>query len=81
MIMLAVVFCIAGWEELQTATYKFRGKIIVLNTQKSKTIYCARLGIFLRDRLQHIQLWSKQLKCYTGAGIKTHKTNTPETNC
>ena len=25
MIMPAVVFCIAGWEELQTASYKFRG--------------------------------------------------------
>ena len=28
-----------------------------------------------------IQLQSKQLKCYTGAGTKTHKTKTPETNC
>ena len=46
MIMPAVVFCIAGWEELQTASYKFRGEIIVLNTQKSKTIFCERLGIF-----------------------------------
>ena len=32
--MQAVVFCIAGWEELQTASYKFRGKIIVLNSTK-----------------------------------------------
>ena len=38
MIMLAVVFCIAGWEELQTASYKFRGNIILLNRQKSKTV-------------------------------------------
>ena len=46
MIMPAVVFCIAGWEELQTASYKFRGDIIVLNRQKSKTISCERLGNF-----------------------------------
>ena len=46
MIMLADVFCIVGWEELQTASYKFKGEIIVLNTQKSKTISCKRLGIF-----------------------------------
>ena len=29
--MSAVVFCIEGLEELQTASYKFRGNIIVLN--------------------------------------------------
>ena len=46
MIIQAVVFCIAGWEELQTASYKFRGEIIVLDTQKLKTISCERLGIF-----------------------------------
>ena len=46
MIMSAVVFCIAGWEELQTASYKFRGDIIVLNTQKLKNISFERLGIF-----------------------------------
>ena len=28
-----------------------------------------------------MQLQSKQLKCYTGASTKTHKTKTPETNC
>ena len=28
-----------------------------------------------------MQLQSKQLKCYTGAGTKIHKTKTPETNC
>ena len=28
-----------------------------------------------------MQLQSKQLECYTGAGAKTHKTNTLETNC
>ena len=28
-----------------------------------------------------MQLWSKQLKCYIGAGTKTHKTKTPETDC
>ena len=46
MIMSAVVFCIAGWEELQTASYKFRGDIIILNRQKLKTISCERLGNF-----------------------------------
>ena len=45
-IMPAVVFCIAGWEELQTASYKFKGDIIVLNRQKSKTISCERLCNF-----------------------------------
>ena len=44
--MSAVVFCIAGWEELQTASYKFRGDIIVLNTQKLKNISFERLGNF-----------------------------------
>ena len=28
-----------------------------------------------------MQLQSKQLKHYTGAGTKIHKTKTPETNC
>ena len=28
-----------------------------------------------------IQLQSKQVECYTGAGAKIHKTKTPETNC
>ena len=28
-----------------------------------------------------MQLQSKQLKCCTGAGVKTQKTKTPETNC
>ena len=46
MIMPAVVFCIAGWKELQTASYKFRGNIIVLNTQKFKSISFEILGIF-----------------------------------
>ena len=46
MIMLAVVFCIAGWEELQTASYKFGDNIIVLNRQKSKDISCERLCNF-----------------------------------
>ena len=44
--MSAVVFCIAGWEEVQTASYKLRGDIIVLNIQKSKTISCERLCNF-----------------------------------
>ena len=34
MIMPAVVFCIAGWEELQTARYKFGGNIIVFEYTK-----------------------------------------------
>ena len=46
MIMPAVVFCIAGWEELQTASFKFRCKTIVLKAQKLKTISSERLGIF-----------------------------------
>ena len=46
MIMPAVVFCIAGWEELRTASFKFRGKTIVLKAQKLKTIYSERLGSF-----------------------------------
>ena len=29
----------------------------------------------------NLQLWSKQLVHYTGEHAKTHKTNTPETNC
>ena len=45
--MQAVVFCIAGWEELQTASYKFRDNIFVLNRQKSKTISRERLCNFL----------------------------------
>ena len=44
--MQAVVFCIAGWEELQTANYNFRGDLIVLNRQKSKTISRERLYNF-----------------------------------
>ena len=28
-----------------------------------------------------MQFQSKQLKCYTGIGAKTHKTKTPETKC
>ena len=35
-----------GWKELQTASFKFRGDIIVLNRQKSKTISCERLYNF-----------------------------------
>ena len=46
MIMSAVIFCIAGWEEQQTASYKFRGDIIVLNRQKSKNISFERLYNF-----------------------------------
>ena len=46
MIMPAVVFCIAGWEELQTASFKFRVKTIVLKSQKLKAIYSERLGSF-----------------------------------
>ena len=45
-IIPAVVFCIAGWEELQTASYKFRGDIIVLTGIKSSTISCERLCNF-----------------------------------
>ena len=26
-----------------------------------------------------MQLWSKQLECYAGAGTKKHKTKAPET--
>ena len=29
----------------------------------------------------NMQLQSKQLKQYTGAGTRTHKTKSPETNC
>ena len=40
------MFCIAGWEELQAASYKFRGDIIVLNRQNSKTISSEKLCNF-----------------------------------
>ena len=28
-----------------------------------------------------MQLWSKQLECYKGAGTKSYKTEALETNC
>ena len=46
MIMPVVVFNIAGWEELRTASFKFRGKIIVLKARKLKTISNESLGSF-----------------------------------
>ena len=58
------MFCIAGWEELQTASYKFRGKIIVLNAQNLKTISCKRLGIFFKDRLQHLLIIDLLMLCF-----------------
>ena len=50
MIMSAVVFCIAGWEELQTASYKFRGEIIVLHTLKSN-LFLVRDWIFFKRQI------------------------------
>ena len=46
MIMPAVVFNIAWWEELRTASFKFRGKTIVLKAQKLKTISSKSLSSF-----------------------------------
>ena len=46
MIMPAVLFNIAGWEELMTPSLRFRGKTIVLKALKLKTISNESLGSF-----------------------------------